>query len=63
MTADINEQIEKFTKSQLDAVILVLESLDTEWWREDNHESGLSEAPQDVEILLDQVRKVREQRE
>lgn len=62
MTADIKEQVKEFTKEQLDAVILVLESFDIEWWIEDNRESGLSEAPQDVELMLNFVKTVRKEK-
>jgi hypothetical protein len=53
------EQIKKFTKSQLDAVLVVLESLDTDNWSDEIEEFGLCDAVSDVESLLEFVKKVR----
>ncbi len=59
MIISINDQIEKYTKSQLDAVIEVLKSFDVKELTEDIMENGLCGAPSEVQYLLEHVMKVR----
>ncbi len=55
----VNDRIEKFTKAQLEAAVLVLESLDTKGWADEIEEYGLCGAAHEVDVLLEFVKKVR----
>ena len=60
MTTSIKDRIEKYTQSQLDAVIEVLKSFDVKEWVDDIMENGLCSAPSEVQYLLEHVMRVKE---
>jgi len=59
MTTSINDRVERYTESQLDAVIEVLMSFDVKEWTDNIMENGLCGAPFEIQYLLEHVMKVR----